>query len=305
VDRYDHDTRPAAPELPPELPPELDSFGPRLERAVTRDMGRRARRRRLVTGATVAAVAAIAVFAGIAAFGIPGAHGPSGVDSASAVDKAAAALASPDGVIVHLHIVGTQAPAQPAATASGTTAAGDIKDPKAVRWEDESWQLTSEPFTRRQVENGPGAPTAESGVVDGRSALYEAATDTVYTGGEPWDGSYGEGEADSFRQKALAGLASGDAHVAGHETVDGRDALKIVVSPEEVYLVDAQTYDPIEWRTRGTSETGTLRFVAYEKLPVTPDNRKLLDLRAQHPDATVDADPVHYQEAMGRLFPNG
>jgi hypothetical protein len=277
-----------------DLPRELDRFGPRLERAVQRDLARSSRRRRVVTALGVVAVAAIAVFAGIAIFGSPGGHGPAGVDTASAVDKAAAALEPPAGVIVHVHMVGEQT-TEP----NDTTAAG------SVTWSDESWQLTSAPNTRRQVEKGPGTPRTETGVVDGRNALYDAATDTIYAGGEPYDSKGMAGEADGFRQKALAGLKSGDAHVAGHVTVDGRDALKIVVSPDEEYLVDAQTYDPIEWVTRGTSETATLRFVAYEKLPLTPANKDLVDLKAQHPGATVDTDPAHYQDAMSRLFPKG
>ena len=112
-------------------------------------------------------------------------------------------------------------------------------------------------------------------------------------------------EADGFREKALQALQSGEAKVAGHETVAGRDTIRIVVSADEEYLVDAQTYDPVEWRTRGTSETSTLRFVAYEKLPLTPESKDLLDLKAQHPGAKVDTDPAHYQQALGDLFPKG
>ena len=87
--------------------------------------------------------------------------------------------------------------------------------------------------------------------------------------------------------------------------MDGRDTIRIVVSADEEYLVDAQTYDPVEWRSKGTAETATLRFVAYEKLPLTPESKDLLDLRAQHPGAKLDADPAHYQDAMGKLFPDG
>jgi hypothetical protein len=286
------------------LPPALDRFGPRLERAVSRDLARSSRRTRLVGGAVAVAVVAAAVFAGIAAFGGLGAGGPKGVTPANALDKAAAALETPAGVIVHVHMVGEQMAAAAESDSGDTTNAGTT-DAGSVTWSDESWQLTSAPNTRRQIEKGPGSPRAETGVVDGRNALYDAATDTVYTGGDPYDSKGMAGEADGFRQKALEALKSGGAHVAGHVTVDGRDALRIVVSADEEYLVDAQTYDPIEWITRGTSETATLRFVAYEKLPLTPQNEDLVDIKAQHPGAIVDSDPAHYQQAMSRLFPNG
>jgi hypothetical protein len=279
-------------DLPPDLPPELERFGPRLERAVTSDLKRSTKRRSLMTGVGVAAVAAVAVFAGIAVFGSPGGHGPSGLDSAVALDKAAAALERPSGVIVHVHTVGTM-----------TTE--DATQGDSAHWEDENWQLTEAPFTRRQIETGTGVPRAETGVVDGRSALYDAASDTIYAGGEPYK-DFGQGsEAEGFREEALKALHSGNAKVAGHETVGGRDAIRIVVSADKEYLVDAQTYDPVEWRTMGDGVTNTLRFVTYEKLPLTPDTKDLLDLRAQHPGAKVDTDPAHYQDAMGKLFPKG
>ena len=88
-------------------------------------------------------------------------------------------------------------------------------------------------------------------------------------------------------------------------TVDGRDALKIVVSSHVTYLVDPQTYDPIEWITRGTSGGVVLRFPAYELLQPTADNLKLLSLTAQHPGARLDTNPADYNSATSRLFPKG
>ena len=48
-----------------------------------------------------------------------------------------------------------------------------------------------------------------------------------------------------------------------------------------------------------------LRFEAYEVLPATDANEALLSLAAQHPSATVDRDPAHYQAAEMRMFPHG
>ena len=58
------------------------------------------------------------------------------------------------------------------------------------------------------------------------------------------------------------------------EELDGRDAIRIVApASASVLVVDAATYEPIEWRT--TSDEGTLemtRFLVYEQLPATPAN---------------------------------
>ena len=85
------------------------------------------------------------------------------------------------------------------------------------------------------------------------------------------DSSFG---GEKFRDAALASLRSGQAEVAGHERVGGRDALKIVAQGgAETFLVDARDYTPIELRTRGTGGGTVLRFVAYERLPLTDATR--------------------------------
>jgi hypothetical protein len=92
----------------------------------------------------------------------------------------------------------------------------------------------------------------------------------------------------------------------GREVVDGREAVRIATRDGRiVYLVDATTYIPIEWRTTGDGGSSSLRFNAYETLPATPENLALLDVRVQHPDATVDTDPEHFRDAQARLYPNG
>ena len=70
-------------------------------------------------------------------------------------------------------------------------------------------------------------------------------------------------------------------------------------------MVDAATYDPIEWTTSGTGGSVTLRFPVYEQLPVDSESMKLLDLEAQHPDARVVRDISAYIAAEARLFPHG
>ena len=70
-------------------------------------------------------------------------------------------------------------------------------------------------------------------------------------------------------------------------------------------MVDGKSYTPIELRTRGTGGGTVLRFVAYESLPATAENEKLLSIAAQHPGAPVVRDAAAYDAALQRLFPNG
>ena len=74
---------------------------------------------------------------------------------------------------------------------------------------------------------------------------------------------------EEFRSEILALLKSGKVRVVGHVTVDGRDAIELEsLSGKSIYMVDASTYDPIEWTTTGTGGGVTLRFSAFEELPV-------------------------------------
>ena len=318
----------------------------------------------------------------------------------------------------------------------------DNGDGTTATWRDESWQSTSAPYQRRQVEQSSDTPRAETGTVNGHDALYDATTKTIYVSDQSSDSSAADGaSADSasasdaptpaptsdasstakaysvgsgatasagvlvavsgrnlqdvltkvktsakadhltaaqvttverqlarlksdskaktgpvraflyvtgtrvgvkvmigntggtdrsagassgsaasgsaandtsagasdemFRQDALAALKSPATKAIGHVTVDGRDAIKIVVSSSTTYLVDAQTYDPIEWITKGTTGGVVLRFDAYEQLQPTADNLALLSLTVQHPGATVDTNASDYDAATGRLFPKG
>jgi hypothetical protein len=108
-----------------------------------------------------------------------------------------------------------------------------------------------------------------------------------------------------FRDQILALLNSGGARVAGHERIEGRDAIEIdSADGHTTYFVDPGTYVPLELRTRGTGGGTTLRFRTYEKLELD-GNGSLLSLRAQHPTARLDRDPADYRAAEARLFPRG
>jgi hypothetical protein len=111
---------------------------------------------------------------------------------------------------------------------------------------------------------------------------------------------------EEFRTEILGLLKSGRVRVVGHVEVRGRDAIRIE-SPDgkQIYVVDASTYDPVEWTTEGNGGSVTLRFPVYEELPVDAASMKLLDLEAQHPDARIAKDPAAYTAAEARLFPHG
>jgi hypothetical protein len=63
------------------------------------------------------------------------------------------------------------------------------------------------------------------------------------------------------------------------------------------------TYEPILLTTStADGARATTRFERYETLAATEENKALLSLRAQHPDAAIDATEAGYQEAQARLY---
>lgn len=111
---------------------------------------------------------------------------------------------------------------------------------------------------------------------------------------------------EEFRDDILAMLRSGKAEVTGRVEVDGRDAIRIEsLDGKQVYLVDASTYDPIDWTTTGTNGGVTLRFPVYEDLPMDTESMRLLSLEAQHPGAQIVRGAAGYLAAEKRLYPHG
>jgi hypothetical protein len=296
------------------LPDKLIVFGRQLERAVRRDLARRSRlRMRAVRGALVLAAAASVVVAATGS-GLFGSHGP------SIVDRAAAALAVEEGGILHVSIVGRQR------NGDGTEST----------WRDESWQSTSKPYGRRQLEQVAGDPATETSSAGASEALYDAARSTVYVRAEPselpvagkllrWKNADGKVHRvvvsggrpappkreddpieEPFRREVLELLRAGDARELGQVTLSDREAIRIVGNNgKATYFVDPKTYDPIEFRTAGDGGSTSLRFVVYETLPLTRTTRALLSVQAQHPTAKVNDDPLAFRAAESRLFPHG
>jgi hypothetical protein len=284
------------------LPSSLVRFQDELETAIRRDRTRRRRRVVLRSAVSVAAVAAVAL-------GVLSAVPRTG---ASVVERAAAALRSSDGTILYTVLVGTL-----------TRADGSID----LRIE--TWQASSPPHDQLQVITA-GGRRFEVALADGVAQLYDPQTNTIYTGplqakqaqqvdkaraskwksGGARTGASGKNKGtvvaadDSYRAKILGLLESGKVHEDGRVTVDGRAAIRLVSDDGNVtLLVDADSYEPIEWRVHENGQTAVTSFPTYERLPATEANAALLSLTARHADATIDDNPARYQAALERLNP--
>jgi hypothetical protein len=284
------------------MPTSLVRFGQELESAIRRDRTRRRRRRLLRSGIAVAAAAAVA----LGAVSVVPRTGP------SVLERAAAALCEADGTILHTVLVGTLT---------------GPDGPKEMRIE--TWQTSSPPYDQLQII-AAGGRRFEVAMVDGVGQLYDPQTNTIYTSrlqpmnAQPvdearatkWKAGAAKTRAsgnekgtivaagDSYGAKILGLLESGKVREARRETVDGRHAIRLVSDDRTVtMLVDADTYEPIEWRVSQDGQDAVTWFPTYEHLPATDANAALLSLTGRHPEATHDDNSAHYQAALERLNP--
>lgn len=229
--------------------------------AATRDRARRRRPIGPAFRAVAVAAAAAAIVLGVLG-ALPG-NGP------SAVERAEAALNPSDGTILRTVVLTTRSDSDRSETS-------------------ESWQLNAPPYDRREVTSrGHELATANS-----RPQVYDARINTIYTVPPETElppSTRPPGE-DRLLQYMRSLLASGQAREDGPVTVDGRSAIRIVSSvANATLLVDADTYEPIEWRLVSDEGIGvTSRFRTYELLLATEANLALVSLTAQHPDAIVE-----------------
>lgn len=267
------------------LPSSLAHFESQLEQAITRQRDRGLRTVGVRTA--LAGVAAAAIALGLLSAG-PG-TGP------SVVERAAAALTSSDGAVLHVVAVSS--------------------DGGGVTSRIELWQQMRPPYDQRRVV-GEGNRRYELATVDGSTRLYDPSTNTITSAprvGTPTkslpSGKAGaskpiggpvENGADPFRGKILALLKSGKAREAGRVRFDGRPLVRIVSTATDMeLLVDAQSYEPVEWRFIKNGARMTTRFLTYEHLGT--DSLASLSLTAQHPEARIDNDPAAYLAAQERL----
>ena len=321
------------------LPPSLDRFGGELENAVGRDLRRRRTRRRVVRGAAVLAVAG-AVALGLLN-GLTG-GGPSVVQRAAAALESDGGILhyrmdaeqqNGDGTSVTWHSetwqlrvdpftrrqieVGSDGIRAESVTQGDTNELYDARTGTIYIATSEQLRAARMPkieiVSKSRLErltgsthvsaayvmrNGAGAVKVIATAQGAKRLRQQVARERAKESSGP--------AVDEFRAGILALLDSGRVRVTGHVTVDGRDAIRLEsLAGTKVYVVDAATYDPIEWTTTGNGGSVTLRFPVYEQLPVDTESLKLLDLEAQHPDAQVVRGADAYSKAEARLYPHG
>ena len=320
------------------LPPSLDRFGDELENAVRRDLGSRRRRRHALRGAVLLAAAA-AVALGVLSV-LPN-GGPSVVKQAAAAlaaddsilhyqmnavqengDGTTATWSSETWQLLVPPYTRRQIEVNPNAPRAESVSSGDTQE--LYDSSNDTIYITTrqelvaartpeiEIVSKSRLEKMTGS--SHVGVAylmkkHGGTAIKIFATKQGAERLRQQQARAGEdsaGSVEEFRAEILALLHAGRLQVVGHVTVDGRDAIKFESSDgKQVYIVDAATYDPIEWTTTGTDGGVTLRFPVYEELPVNDQSEALLSLEAQHPGAHVVRDVRAYMAAESQLYPHG
>jgi outer membrane lipoprotein-sorting protein len=324
------------------LPPSLDEFGAELENAVGRDLRNRRRHRRAVRGAVALAVVAAAALGLLSIFG---SDGPSVVDRAAAALQTSdnsilhyrfdATQQNGDGTTAtwnqetwqlrvapftrrQISVDGTDGIRAESVSSGDDNELYDSSNDTIYITTSEALRAARMPnfkiVSKSKLEKLTGNPkiTAAFVIRKNGDTAHPTVIATKQGAKRVLKEMTHEGQASSavlpeeFRSEILALLNSGQVQVIGHVTVDGRDAIKLEsLDGKKTYIVDAATYDPIEWTTRGTNGGVTYRFSAYEELPVDAQSMQLLDLQDQHPSATVDRDVKAYVAAESRLYPHG
>lgn len=233
-------------------------------------------------------VGALAVIV-LAALSLSGIFGGESSPGPLTIDKALAAVTVAQGEILHIKITGV--------------------DSDKSTFVQENWSYSDEPWKYRgMTESSSGGRQKVAIDGSGLHQVYDALTNSILETQDEGIANLAEPKVpgDSYEEKIRELLTSGLAQEDGREQVDGREAVRIVEKRpaedgdvnENVYLVDAETGIPIEWRIMNEGEGRTLRFDIYEKLPGTPENLRLLDLRVAYPGATVYTDPAAFEQAL-------
>jgi outer membrane lipoprotein-sorting protein len=321
------------------LPPSLDRFGDELENAVGRDLGARRARRRAIRGAVVLAAVAAAALGLLSVFG---AGGPSVVDRAAAALQSSddsilhyafdATQQNGDGTTATWHqetwqllvppYTRRQIAVDPRSPRAESVSRGDVNELYDAS-NDTIYIATDEELRAARMPKIEIVSKSELEKLTGSSRATAAYF--VGTGTGPYkvvatkegarrlrqELTHPQGQTsgalpEEFRSQILALLKSGKLQVVGHVTVDGRDAIELEsLDGKQTYVVDASTYDPIEWTTKGTDGGVTYRFSVFEELPVDTESLKLLDLADQHPSAQIVRGARAYIPAESRLYPHG
>jgi hypothetical protein len=251
-----------------DIPP-LTARWSEIERAAAGLRRRRRIRRGLALGGASLALAALLLLAG----GLTGGSGPSPLERASA-----AVTAWPPNQILHTRIRLVSHFDQP------------------VYLED-VWQLTSPPYTERIVnsfDDGVPADTVDSvWDANGNGQVYDSGsnrlleTTDVRTAWRPTDVV----EGGQTRDEMQGWVANSHATSLGESDVDGHHVLGFEAFGDSRIFVDATTYLPVLSQSFGIGvgdqRNGYDQHYTWDLLPATPANLPLLDLTAQHPDAST------------------
>ena len=323
------------------LPPSLDRFGPELENAVGRDLSSRHRRRHVIRGGVVLAVVAAAA---LGLLSVRGTGGPSVVERAAAALQSSddtilhfqmdAVQQNGDGTTATWHSETWQLRVAPftrrqiqvdgkdgiraeSVTSGNTNELYDSSNDTIYIATSSDLRAAQMPkieiVSKSRLEKLTGSSHASAAylMANGAGAVKVIATEQGASRLREQIARERAQEStgvipDEFRSEVLSLLKSGRVRVVGHITVDGRDAIKLEsLNGKKAYVVDASTYDPIEWTTTGTTGGVTYRFPVYEELPVDDQSMQLLSLQEQHPSAQVVRDVKAYMAAEKRLYPHG
>jgi hypothetical protein len=324
------------------LPPSLDRFGPELENAVHRDLGGRRRRRRVLRATAVLAVAAATALGLLSAFGT---GGPSVVARAAAALQSSddtilhfridAEQHNTDGTVVtwqqetwqlrvapytrrQIAVDGTDGIRAESVSRGDTNELYDVRTDTIYIATNQQLRAARMPpieiVSESKLEKLTGSDKVHAAYLVRRGGTGFKVIATRQ-GAEQLrqqllaEENRGEPSGvipEEFRAEILRLLNSGRVRETGPVTVDGRDAIRLEsLDGKQVYVVDASTYDPIEWTSTGNGGSVTLRFRVYEQLPVDERSKALLDLEAQHPAAQVVRGAGDYIKAEARLYPHG
>jgi hypothetical protein len=212
-----------------DLPTSLVRYRGELETAIGRELLSRRRGRRPVLRIAVVTGAAAAVAVG-AFTTLPGNPGGSLVEPASAAQRAAAALAAPQGSIVHVDMVVDQRNA----------------DGSHTSWRVESWQETEPPYELRERVTGTGSAGATPQPATAQP-FRQQVLDLLRSGKLTRSGSA------TVDGRPTVSFAWSDGHTRYEYTVDARtyDPVRWRFAPDDA-----------------SSET-TITFETYEILPDT------------------------------------
>jgi hypothetical protein len=84
-------------------------------------------------------------------------------------------------------------------------------------------------------------------------------------------------------------LTTGTAKVAGTVTINGQSLYEIELANGVVGYFDQSNYRPVYLdNPQGDKTVVRTHVLAYEELPLTSENERLVSLTAQHPDARVE-----------------